>query len=517
MKQLVRRSAAWLLALILVLSAAPFAGAAETPLERTAAYVQRTVSSPAVSSVGGEWAVLGLSQAGLLPAGYGAVYYQNLCDQLEEHAGTLSATKYTEYARVVLALAALGYDPASVNGYDLLAPLADYDKVVRQGINGAVWALIALQSLGDCTAWELEGDVLVSANEKYAGNILESQLPDGGWSLSGKAPADPDVTAMALTALAPRQDASEAVSKGLACLSALQNSDGSFGSPANAESCAQVVLALGALGVSAADSRFIKGGSSPSAALLAFARADGSFSHLYGGEANQMATEQALCALTSLRRQETGESGFFTVTESRAPALRIPAENQAAAAFPDIQGRADQTAVESLARRGVLLGRSDGRFDPGASMTRAEFCAVLVRALGLELPESTGFADVPAWCAGYVAAAYEAGIVKGTSDAAFTPNGTITRQEAAVMAARAAQFAGQSRTIYSQDAQSFVLRAHGTDWAACGGWAGQGLAYCLQNDLLGGMGSGRIRPLEAVTRGEVAQTVYALLERIDAQ
>lgn len=516
MKRLARRSAAWLLALVLALNAAPPSRAAETPLERTAAYVQEAVSSPAVGSTGGEWAVLGLARAGLLPEGYGAAYYQALCDRLEEGSGTLSATKYTEYARVTLALAALGYDPASVKGHDLLARLADEDKVVRQGINGAIWALIALQSLGDCSAWDLEGEALVSANETYAGDILAAQLPDGGWSLSGRAPADPDVTAMALTALASRQDGSEAVSKGLTCLSAMQNSDGSFGSPASAESCAQVVLALGALGVSAADSRFIKGGKSPAAALLAFARADGSFSHLYGGGANQMATEQALCALASLQRQETGESGFFAVTESSAPSLQIPAGNLAAAPFPDIQGRADQAAIESLARRGVLLGRSDGRFDPDASMTRAEFCAALIRALGLELPEETGFTDVPAWCAGYVAAAYDAGIVKGTSDTAFTPNGTITRQEAAVMAARAAQFAGPCRTVYSQDAQGYLLRTHGTDWASCGSWAGQGLAYCLHNGLLGTMG-GRIRPLEAVTRGEVAQTLCALLERAAAQ
>lgn len=507
MKKLAHRAAALALCLVLALSAAPAALAAGTPLARTADYVCQTVTDPTVGTAGGEWAVLALKQAGRLTAGQEARYLENLQKCLEDSDGVLSSTKYTEYARVVLALTALGEDPGNAAGYDLLSPLAECDKVVRQGINGAIWALIALRSAA-CTAWDVQSGALVKAGDVYRSAILAAQLPDGGWSLSGKTPADPDITAMALCALAPDQEndaVKAAVERGLGYLSAIQNADGTFGAP-TAESCAQVVLALHELGLSPNDARFTKGGVSALEALLTFARSDGSFSHVPGGGADQMATEQALCALAA---QEV-EGSFFLPENSEIPDLAVPALGSETVTFPDIQGRADQSAIEDLARRGVLLGRNDGTFDPDASMTRGEFCAVVVRALGLKKTQESPFTDVPAWCADAVAAAYEAGIVRGTTATTFTPGGTITRQEAAVMLARAARYASGTAVSYSQAACEALLRSGGSDWAQCGAWAARDVALCLQSGLLGGT-DGTIRPRSPITRGEVAQSVAGLL------
>lgn len=508
MKKMMHRAAALALCLVLALSAAPAALAAGTPLERTADYVCQTVTDPTVGTAGGEWAVLALKRAGRLTADQEARYLENLQKCLEASGGVLSSTKYTEYARVVLALTALGEDPGSAAGYDLLSPLAECDKVVRQGINGAIWALIALRSAA-CTAWDVQSGELVEAGDVYRSAILAAQLSDGGWSLSGKTPADPDITAMALCALAPYQEndaVKAAVERGLGCLSAIQNDDGTFGAP-TAESCAQVVLALHELGLSPDDARFTKGGVSALEALLTFARSDGSFSHVPGGAADQMATEQALCALAA---QEVAGSFFLPETTGETPDLAIPAPGSETVTFPDIQGRADQSAIEDLARRGVLLGRSDGTFDPDASMTRGEFCAVVVRALGLKKTQESPFTDVPAWCADAVAAAYEAGIVRGTTATTFTPGGTITRQEAAVMLARAARYASGTAISYSQAACETLLRSGGSDWAQCGAWAARDVALCLQSGLLGGT-NGTIRPRSPITRGEVAQSVAGLL------
>lgn len=507
MKKMMHRAAALALCLVLALSAAPAALAAGTPLERTADYVCQTVTDPTVGTAGGEWAVLALKRAGRLTADQEERYLENLQKCLEASGGVLSSTKYTEYARVVLTLTALGDDPGNVAGYDLLASLAECDKVVRQGINGAIWALIALRSAA-CTAWDVQGGALVEAGDVYLSAILAAQLSDGGWALSGKTPADPDITAMALCALAPYQEndaVKTAVEQGLGCLSAIQNADGTFGAP-TAESCAQVVLALHELGLSPDDGRFTKGGVSALEALLTFARSDGSFSHVPGGMADQMATEQALCALAA---QEV-EGSFFLSENSETPELSVPAPGGQAVTFPDIQGRADQSAIEDLARRGVLLGRSDGTFDPDASMTRGEFCAVVVRALGLKKTQASPFTDVPAWCADAVAAAYEAGIVRGTTATTFTPGGTITRQEAAVMLARAARYASGTAVSYSQAACEALLRSGGSDWAQCGAWAARDVALCLQSGLLGGT-NGTIRPRSPITRGEVAQSVAGLL------
>lgn len=507
MKKMMHRAAALALCLVLALSAAPAALAAGTPLERTADYVCQTVTDPTVGTAGGEWAVLALKRAGRLTADQEARYLENLQKCLEASGGVLSSTKYTEYARVVLALTALGEDPGNAAGYGLLSPLAECDKVVRQGINGAIWALIALRSAA-CTAWDVQSGELVEAGDVYLSAILAAQLSDGGWSLSGKTPADPDITAMALCALAPYQEndaVKTAVERGLGCLSAIQNADGTFGAP-TAESCAQVVLALHELGLSPDDGRFTKGGVSALEALLTFARSDGSFSHVPGGMADQMATEQALCALAA---QEV-EGSFFLPENGETPELSVPALGSETVTFPDIQGRADQSAIEDLAGRGVLLGRNDGTFDPDASMTRGEFCAVVVRALGLKKTQESPFTDVPAWCADAVAAAYEAGIVRGTTATTFTPGGTITRQEAAVMLARAARYASGTAISYSQAACETLLRSGGSDWAQCGAWAARDVALCLQSGLLGGT-NGTIRPRSPITRGEVAQSVAGLL------
>ena len=142
--------------------------------------------------------------------------------------GVLHEKKYTEYSRVVLALTAIGADPADVAGYNLLTPLGDFDKTVWQGINGPIWALIALDS-GDYEMPVNETAATQATRQMYVEEILSKQMPDGGWSLSAQGGADADVTAMALQALAPYQNQSKvktAVERGLACLSDLQGSDG---------------------------------------------------------------------------------------------------------------------------------------------------------------------------------------------------------------------------------------------------------------------------------------------------
>ncbi len=266
--------------------------------------------APQFGSIGGEWAVLGLARSGAdVPASVWDAYRTDLSAYLTAHDGVLHAKKYTDYSRVVLALTALGEDPADFGGWDLLAPLSDVDKVCWQGINGPIWALIALDA----------GSYDSAARETYLAKILAAQRPDGGWSLSGA--SDPDLTAMALQALAgyrDRADVADAVARGLTCLSALQDAQGGFssGGTANAESCAQVLIALAALGIAPDDARFVKDGHSALDRLLTFQRADGGFRHTDGGTGDdRMATEQALLALVALDRAADGRSGLYQMDD----------------------------------------------------------------------------------------------------------------------------------------------------------------------------------------------------------
>ncbi|MBU5625986.1 S-layer homology domain-containing protein [Oscillibacter sp. MSJ-2] len=522
---------ALLLALIVAFSSTAVVPAAEpsdvkAAAEKTASYVLKAVPEPTVGSIGGEWAVLALSRGGWDTApsqSWYDGYLQRAAAALRENGGVLSTTKYTEYSRVVLALAAIGADARSVGGCDLLTPISDRSAVTRQGINGAVWALIAAQALDQCALYDADADgTVVPALDWYQEEVLAAQLPSGGWSLAGREPADADLTAMALTALSPSQGSEarvdSAIEAGLKCLAGLQQEDGSFGTPANAESCAQVVMALSALGKE--QSLLTRSGKTPVDALLRFARGDGSFAHTAGGGADQMATEQALCALSGLMRQNAGLSSFYHMGVGGDggplqfnPAVHLPAEANLLVSYPDLDSltKTQREAVEVLTRRGVFTGRGDGSFAPGDSMTRAEFCAVLCRALGLDgNGEKTPFTELPAWCAPYVAPLYNCGIVKGTSLTAFTPNGTITRQEAAVMIARAAQFASMRAVGFSSSCQRSILGRY-QDSGRCGQWAAPSLALCLQNGLLGGV-EREIRPGDPITRLEIAESVYALLK-----
>lgn len=299
-----RRTAALLLAILLTLglTVPAFAAGTAGAYERAAAYVQKAVPAPTVGSIGGEWAVIGLCRGkAALPEGYLTAYLDRAEAYVREKGGVLHARKYTEYSRVVLAFTVLGRDARDVGGYDLTLPLGDYDKTLYQGLNGPIWALIALDS-GNYPMPQNARAATQATRQMYVDVILSRQLPGGGWSLSGS--GDPDLMAMALTALAPYREqeaVSAAVDRALTWLSQVQQEDGGFstGGVSTAESCAQVLSALCALGIEERDGRFVKNGRSVLDALLDYQLSDGSFCHVKEGGSNQMATEQALYALSA--------------------------------------------------------------------------------------------------------------------------------------------------------------------------------------------------------------------------
>jgi hypothetical protein len=111
-------------------------------LNETAAYLLKTVSKPDIGSVGGEWAVMGLARSNCdVPQSWYNGYYNNIINQVQASNGVLHEKKYTEYSRVILALTAIGKNPADVGGCNFLTPLGDYEAVIEQGINGPISGL----------------------------------------------------------------------------------------------------------------------------------------------------------------------------------------------------------------------------------------------------------------------------------------------------------------------------------------------------------------------------------------
>lgn len=287
-----------------------------------------TLGTSQVGSIGGEWMVIGLARSGRkVPEGY----YENAVAYVQKNTdenGRLHRAKSTENSRLILALTAIGADAANVAEVDLIKGLQDMNYLSIQGTNGPIWALIAL----DCGAYPLSGSEDFS-REILVQTILDMQLNDGGWSLSGDS-ANADLTAMALQALAPyyAQKGAEqrfavnvnpSVEEALICLSQMQLDDGSFGvSDGNggieptSESISQVIVALCALGIDPAlDERFIKNGNSALDALLMFAVDGGGFRHLADGDLDPMATEQAYYALTAYDRLLSGKTRLYDMTD----------------------------------------------------------------------------------------------------------------------------------------------------------------------------------------------------------
>ena len=290
-------------------------------IEDIAKYILKTTPNPCVGSIGGEWAILGLARSGEeIPQEFYQRYYENVKSYVKECKGILHDKKYTEYSRVILALTAIGKNPADVAGYNLLIPLADYEKTMWQGINGPVWALIALDSRNYSIPENKDAKVQAT-RDMYIDYILKRQNDDGGWSLSENMSSEIDVTAMVLQALSNyrhMEKVEEAVKKALVMLQNSQNESGGFSSSGSAscESSAQALTALCMLGIDYNSPEFTKNGKTVLDDILSYYTGK-AFRHIKNCEENQMATEQAFYSLVALDRHINGKANLYAMTDKK--------------------------------------------------------------------------------------------------------------------------------------------------------------------------------------------------------
>jgi len=497
-------------------------------LESVGNYLYETVKEPQVGSIGGEWAVMGLARSDMdIPNEYFENYYQTVIKYVKDSGGVLHNKKYTEYSRVVLALTAIGKNPQDVAGYNLLTALSDYEKTIWQGVNGAIWALIALDS-GNYDMPNNPNAKVQATREMYINHIIENQTSDGGWALSGDV-ADPDVTGMALQALSKYQDndkVKSATEKALNCLSKMQKENGGFSSyeTENSESCVQVLVALCELGISIDDARFVKNGKSVLDNLFTFYDNGKGFKHIHEDSTNLMATEQCFYALVALKRASEGRNTLYDMSDAKhinvsSDAVGLAGKNadvkkmsitSPGKTFADIVGHKDKVAIETLASRGIINGKTENSFEPESTMTRAEFATIIARGLGLPQKSNVIFKDVTTndWFYNYVGTAYSYGIIKGVSENEFNPNGTITREEAAVMVTRAAKLCGMDTEMDTLAVRDSLAQFF--DYVKASSWAQSSLAFCYNEKILDDSVMD-IEPKESVTRAEIASMLYNML------
>jgi len=504
-------------------------------------WIQAASPNPIVGSVGGDWTILALARSGRVTAddpqvqAWLADLDRILTDverlsqshdiQNPPSVGTFPAAlrRWTDFQRVTIALSALGLDASNLGGHDLTA-IFEYTPVTQrhalnQTINGDIYALIALDTMP-----------YYGGRDGFIQVLINTQREDGTWSLNPAmptSPADISVTAMAIQALALYHNdptVADAVANAMDWLRAQ-----TFEDP---EGISQMIVALTTLG-----SEFAEEAAYYVNHLLRW------FDPVSGGfrrpnphdPVNHMATEQAAYALTAYWRFVNGMTSLYDMSDAfaetnettepsptpqpnvyglpgrHADVRRIEVIAQGRT-FEDIRNHANRNAIEALASRGIINGRSENAFDPAATMTRAEFAAIITRALGLPARPNAGFTDVSpnAWFAGAVDTAFYYGIVNGVSSTMFNPHGTINRQEAAVMVARAARLTGMDTDL--GEVETLNLLAMFGDYRTAARWAWSSLAFCYREGILDDA-EFYIQPLIAITRGEIAEMLYRMLGR----
>ena len=272
-----------------------------------------------------DWTVIGARQLGLSEdyASYLSALTAYIAKTYPDSA-SFSKASATELARIAITVCACGGNPDSLTGdngkkisfySDALAG-SSAESLSSQGINALIFTLIAMDAAGTkpSDSSSVTYDEVIKA-------LLSLQLPDGGFTYEGET-ADPDITAMAITALAPSYesdaDVKAAADRAVSALSGLQLADGGFASYGNecSESASQAIIALCSLSIDPAnDSRFVKNGTSVLDALLSYAGEDGGFLHSKedgsASGSNALAGEQAFLALDAVLLLQNGSGRLY--------------------------------------------------------------------------------------------------------------------------------------------------------------------------------------------------------------
>lgn len=181
--------------------------------------------------------------------------------------------------------------------------------------------------------------------------------------------------------------------------------------------------------------------------------------------------------------------------------------------FADSKGHWAQSYIDLLANKLVIDGVTDTTFEPERNITRAEFAALVVRALGLD--QNTGassFKDVSStdWYSSVVATAVKAKIIDGYEDNTFRPNQPINREELAAMVVRALAYAGAKPDVSSDRQAELLAKFNDANQIV---WAKQELAVAIEAGIVDGMTDTTIAPTKQATRAQSAAMLKRLLTK----
>ena len=182
--------------------------------------------------------------------------------------------------------------------------------------------------------------------------------------------------------------------------------------------------------------------------------------------------------------------------------------------FADVANHWAKTAVNDMGSRMVVTGIGNSTYETERSITRAEFAAIVVRALGLRQgTNESSFGDVTLtdWFNGYVDTATEYALITGYDSGTFGPSDTITREQAMAIIARAMKLTELSENVTDSDVSTILAKY--SDGTAVSDYAKLGVAACVKSGIVSGTSASTLSPKTNVTRAEVAVMIQHLLEK----
>ncbi|WP_285890045.1 S8 family serine peptidase [Paenibacillus macerans] len=209
----------------------------------------------------------------------------------------------------------------------------------------------------------------------------------------------------------------------------------------------------------------------------------------------------------------TAREDKTTLVTVNRPGFSVYAAVTRTIQFADLAGSPAADHIQALASKFIIEGTSTGKFSPNGNLTRAEFTSLLVRALGLKAQGTAAkFGDVKAtdWFAEDIAAANEAGIIHGKSQSVFAPGASVTRQEMAAILARALAFTGAELPQGDSPAAAYA------DAAEIAAYAKDSVQALTAAGVIGGVeadGGTNFRPNATATRETAASALYLLLNK----
>ncbi|MGO4950111.1 immunoglobulin-like domain-containing protein [Paenibacillus sp. DRB1-1] len=220
--------------------------------------------------------------------------------------------------------------------------------------------------------------------------------------------------------------------------------------------------------------------------------------------------------LSGVSVNTTGLGTFAVATDAKPQTDNASVQNdqinssdsqKLAQVWPDVQGHWAAKSLQSLADKGWIQGYKDGNIRPERAVSRAEFVAILTRALGTAGDEnpSTSFTDMQGhWAGSAVDSAHRQGWIQGLTAQTFGPDESLTREQAMVILSHAMQ--NQISISSTTALQSYK------DEQQIAAWASAAFQNAVSSGWISGYPDGTLKPKAAISRGEMAELLVRILK-----